>query len=486
MNSLLRVYTTLFKRLNQEIPYVVWKACHELQISLNGKGDIDLLVDLQYRELFKALVRAQGFLYAKFNALTFPFVEHFYGYDEETGQICHLHVYYKLITGETHIKAYHLTLENEIMGNRFLNSLNVYESSYRDQALIYSLRHYMKRASLIGFLFWAYERKDYLDEYAYICNGLTSSARSDSFPAENNLHSEFDFHRLDMGTGFSGYCNARDKVSCISGFRRFNAFEAAWKSLCNLGVRLFYKAFRVRKRPEKGLLLAVSGVDGSGKSSMVEELHGWFGRDFDVEVLHLGKPSPKFLTLPLRPLLFVYRIVKGQNRDNLDDSIDSSGVGTLKKKNGLIWAVRYVALAYERYRVASIALDLADKGKIVICDRYPSNSSGKMDSPRIGPCGSKLVEKMRSYEHQLYERVPKADGLIFLDVSREEAINRNRARIKKDKETDEVIAFRHKENQGLDFSARQVFFVDTNRDYDSVLKSLKSIAWECLLKGSNQ
>ncbi len=482
---MLKVYTTLFKRLNQKIPYVVWKACHELQLSLNGHGDIDLLVDLQYRELFKALVRAQGFLHAKFNVLTFPFVEHFYGYDEETGQICHLHVYYKLITGETHIKAYHLPFEKEIIGNRSLNSLNVYEASYNDQALIYALRHYMKRASLIGFSFWAYERRDYLAEYAYISSGLTLASGSDSLLAEKALHSEFDFHRLDMGTGISGYRRAKGKISSIAGFRRFNALEAAWKSFYNLGVRLFYRAFRVRKRPDKGFLLAVSGVDGSGKSSMVKELHGWFGRNFDVEVLHLGKPSAALFTLPLRPLLFIYRIVKGKNRDNLDDSSEYPGDSGLKKKNGFIWAIRYLALAYERCGLARIARDLVDKGKIVICDRYPTNSPGKMDSPRIGPGGSTLVEKMRSYELQLYERVPKADGLIFLDVSREEAINRNRARIKKNKETDDEIAFRHKDNQGLDFCVRQVFFVDANRDYDSVLKSLKSIVWKCLLKGRN-
>jgi thymidylate kinase len=170
----------------------------------------------------------------------------------------------------------------------------------------------------------------------------------------------------------------------------------------------------------------------------------------------------------------------------VNDSKDSSGVGALKNKNGFVWAVRYIALAYERYRLAHIARDLVVKGKIVICDRYPTNSPGKMDSPRIGPGGSKIVEKMRSYELQLYERVPKADALIFLDVSQEEAIERNRKRIKKDKETDEVIVFRHKENQGLDYRAHQVFFVDANRDYDSVLKKLRSIAWKCLWQNSNQ
>ncbi len=481
---MLKVYRTLFERLNQEIPCVVWKACHDMESALEGKGDIDLLVDLDYQGKFRQLLNDHGFVHAEFDTLKFPFVTHYYGFDEETGKICHLNVYYQLVTGETHLKSYHIPLEKEVINNRFLNSMKVYVCSYRDQALIYSLRHYMKRASLVGFLLWAYERKDYLAEYAYISNGLASLEGRNPLPAGDKLSSEFNFYNLDMGTGLSGYRKARKKISAIASFRRMNAWQAVWKSLYNLGVRLYYKLFRVKKRVDNGVLLAISGVDGSGKSSMVNELYKWFSRDLDVKVFHLGKPSPALLTYPLRPLLFVYRLLKGKNKANYDELTEDSGNNdAVKKKNGFVWAVRYGTLAYERCRLARIARDLAGKGKIIICDRYPTNSSGKMDSPRIGPGGSKLVEKIRSYEQRLYNRTPEADGLAFLNVSQEEAINRNRARIKKDKETDDEIAFRHRDNQGLDFRAHRVFLVDANRDYDSVLKNLKSIAWDCLIRG---
>jgi hypothetical protein len=66
------------------------------------------------------------------------------------------------------------------------------------------------------------------------------------------------------------------------------------------------------------------------------------------------------------------------------------------------------------------------------------------------------------------------------------AIKRNRARIKKDKETDGEIAYRHQENQALYYSADQVFIVDANRDYESMLKSLKSIALDCFLLDSKK
>jgi len=476
----LSLYAALFGRLNQEIPYVVWKACHELSRSLDGDGDMDLLVDSGYGRQFRQLARAFGFVHAEFTSLRFPAVEHFYGYDEQTGKICHLHVYYEMVTGESHLKSYRLPLEKEVIGHGFLNALGVYEADFRDQALIYALRHYMKRASVIGLLFWAYERRDYLDEYAYIGKGLILTAGSESNPAGHEMRSEFAFDRLDMGVVLSGYRRAKEKVSRIAGLRRFNARQAAWMSLKNLWVRIFNKLFRVRKRLDKGLVFAVSGVDGSGKSSMIEELHGWFGRYFDVEVAHLGKPSPTVVTLFLRPLLSLYRSVKAGPRAKGGDTGGGSGAGGAKRNNRFIWGVRSLALAYERNRLAHHAHDLAVKGKIVICDRYPSTSRGKMDSPRIGPGGSILVEMMRSLELRLYERIPKADGLVFLDVSLEEAIRRNRARVKKDKESDDEIAIRHMDNQGLDFSAQKIFLVDANRDYDSVLKSLKSIAWQCL------
>lgn len=446
------------------------------------------MVDLAEKDRFENLLRNQGFVHANFALLKFPFVDHFYGYDEETGIICHLHIYYKLVTGETHLKSYHLPFEREVIGNRFLNSYNVYEASYHDQAQLYTLRHYIKRASLISFLFWAYGKNDYLDEYAYICKGLRSACDSTSVSVKSPLylHPELDFHHLDMGISVSEYRKAKRIMSSIGCYRRYHGLRASWMSMYNLCIRLLYKAFCVRKRTDRGLLMAISGVDGSGKSSMVHELESWFSRYFDTKVVHLGKPSPVFITLPIRPLLYMYRLVKGLNRDQSVDKTNCSGVNILESKNGLIWCIRYLALAYERYRLACRAQKLSLRGKVVLCDRYPTLSLGKMDSPRIDARGQWFVEKMGAFELHLYEKVPKADVVVFLDVSQEVAIKRNKTRGKKDKETDDEIISRHNDNQRLNFCAHQVILVDANCEYGSVLKRLKSIAWEGLLRNNYQ
>jgi hypothetical protein len=131
------LYQKLFSQLNQTIPYTVWKSCHNLQTCLEGKEDIDLLVDNNFKEQFENILHAHGFVHASFNSLKFSFIEHYYGFDEDTGQICHIHVYYKIVTGESHLKSYYIPIEKEIISNRFLNAMNIYEASYSDQALIY-------------------------------------------------------------------------------------------------------------------------------------------------------------------------------------------------------------------------------------------------------------------------------------------------------------------------------------------------------------
>lgn len=478
---MLKLYAELFEILNREIPYAVWKACHELAPALDGKGDIDLLVDPGHQGQFRALMAEMGFVHARFGMLTFPGIGHYYGYDEGTGKTCHVHAYFQILTGESHIKSYRLPLEGGIIENRFLDPLGVYEASFRDQALVYALRHYMKRASLAGFLLWAYEKQDYLREYAYIRDGLASLPLEGAPPSADDWRSGFDFQDLDMDTGLSGYAQARGKTGRIRGFRRYNAWQAALMSVRNLALRVVYKVFRVRKKLDRGVVIAVSGVDGSGKSSMVDELRAWLGSAFDVRVLHLGRPSPSPLTLPLRPLLFLYRTLKARRAGRPGDP--AGGPDPLKRSTGLAWSLRYLALAHERHALARNARELAGKGKIVICDRFPTSTPGKMDSPRIGPGGSDLVERMRRHELLLYESLPEADGLLFLDVSMEEAVRRNRARVKRDKETDGEIVSRHQDNQGLSFRARRVFMVDADRPYEEVLGSLKSLVWECLLAG---
>ncbi len=60
------------------------------------------------------------------------------------------------------------------------------------------------------------------------------------------------------------------------------------------------------------------------------------------------------------------------------------------------------------------------------------------------------------------------------------AVERNRTRIKEGKESEEFIRIRHKENQNLEYSAKQIFKIDTNVPYEMELREIKSSIWRVL------
>jgi hypothetical protein len=106
----------LFFALNQAgVRYCHWKSNIRLAEGLNGRTDLDLLVDPQHRVLFcqilcqhqiKALLPAPNKEY--------PGIENHLGFDPETGKLFHLHVHYQLVLGEQFVKNYHLPIEEQI------------------------------------------------------------------------------------------------------------------------------------------------------------------------------------------------------------------------------------------------------------------------------------------------------------------------------------------------------------------------------------
>jgi len=160
-------------------------------------------------------------------------------------------------------------------------------------------------------------------------------------------------------------------------------------------------------------------------------------------------------------------------------SIGSANVGA--RESSVIAAIRYVSLAYERQAVMKKALRLRSKGCVVILDRYPSQSLGKMDGKRIVSHGGNwLVDKFAKLENLLYESMPLADLLLLLEVPVEVAISRNQQRVKKDKETDAEIILRHQLNQGLIYNAHRTERVDMNRPIKETMLDIKRQSWSVL------
>ena len=72
-------------------------------------------------------------------------------------------------------------------------------------------------------------------------------------------------------------------------------------------------------------------------------------------------------------------------------------------------------------------------------------------------------------------------GLILhLKVPLDVAIERNRKRIKADKESTSELKLRYEKNKNLEFSCINYYMIDSNSDYSEVLAEIKGLIWKTI------
>ena len=100
----------------REIRYCHWKSTPSIDVALQGRTDLDLLVDRRHAAAFATAIRKVGFKpFISSPARRFPGVEDHIGHDEGSGRLVHLHVYFQLILGEEHVKNHRLPLEQAFL-----------------------------------------------------------------------------------------------------------------------------------------------------------------------------------------------------------------------------------------------------------------------------------------------------------------------------------------------------------------------------------
>jgi thymidylate kinase len=155
--------------------------------------------------------------------------------------------------------------------------------------------------------------------------------------------------------------------------------------------------------------------------------------------------------------------------------------------SGLIYALRSVALAWDRSHLLRKNRRYAANGEMIICDRYPSEIIGAMDSPRLtklsGSSGisALLYNWLAGLERKFYRQIAQPDMVLQLRVSVETAIQRNRDRIKVGKETDVYLASRHSHNKDWQRAGtRCIHNIDTEQSLEDTILSVKKAIWESL------
>jgi thymidylate kinase len=254
---------------------------------------------------------------------------------------------------------------------------------------------------------------------------------------------------------------------------RFPRWSLIPRRILSLASRVINKLLLKRKKiiPEGGLIIAISGVDGAGKTTMLNEAHRTFSKFLTVRQLALGKPQGVLLE-GMRKLI---RADKSRRNPQPGSSTNKRPC----RRTSVLSSLSAAFLALLRLKMAYKARRYASRGYLVLADRWPTAVKGMMDGPKLesDPKASIVTRICAGVERWAYRRMPQADVCFFLQAPESILIDRNRKRDKQGKETDAEIINRSQKNQQFEPLAHNTVRFDNDGPLDQKRNELLMQIW---------
>lgn len=484
----LELVTKLCGELNAgKIIYCHWKSNANLDRSASGENDLDLLISRSCVQQFTEILFRLGFKQAfDLPEGQLPGVLDYYGYDHAAQKIVHVHAHYQLVLGHDATKNYHLPIERQYLESIVQDRLfNIPAPEFELIVLVIRLmiKHFTWDVVLLGNggLSEAERRElDYLQERVsqprmiellkitlpciddslfYRCMQSLNQKRSLGFRI--NTAQEL---RRQLKTSAR-----RSQVSDIL-LKLWRRFEG--------GVR--HRVFRTSTKKHLasgGLMIAIIGGDGSGKTTAINGLYDWLSEEFEIKKIHMGKPPWSLTTIIIRGIIKIgrslglYPFVKEGSEYTLDTNLPTFP--------GYPWLIREVCTARDRYLLYKLGRRFATNGGLVLCDRFPIPAIKIMDGPQVERVTrdiktSKLIMYLAGLEEKYYHQILLPDLLITLRVDPEISVKR------KTDETADSVRSRAGEIWNVDWSKTPAYIVDASKAKLAVLSDLKALIWSHL------
>jgi thymidylate kinase len=472
-----------------EIVYSHWKSNIDLAQATAGEIDLDLLVDRKSLPQALTFLSHLGFkaVVARWGANP-PSIRHYYGLDPDSQQLIHVHLFSRVLTGESYVKSHLFPFEAMLLENVYYSD-RMRVTAKPAELVLFTLRMFIKYGSLLDLIAMRRKSKSLREEVRWLQAGGNLSEALSLLRKYCPVIDEPLFVKcvetLDSDTPLLARMMLAQQVR-----RRLNVYakHTFFKRL--LAYSQFLQAEVQRRWGTKqknkvlqagGAVIAFVGADATGKSTLVEETGRWLGAVFTVNVIHTGKPPSSWLTAPVNMALALVRPLKRQAASSDSNPAQHKFRGL----SSLLYAVRAVVLAWDRQRLILKTRRLAAEGEIIICDRYPSRTIGAMDSPRLeeellktGPLVT-LYNRLARLEKQLYQQIPPPDIVLKLRVTLETAKKRNRERDGQDGEA--YLEARHRQSQAWHMpGTRYIYEIDTEQPLKETIRDVKEAIWESL------
>ena len=463
----------------QEIDYCHWKSNAALDRSANGENDLDMLVSRNDVYRFTAILCSLGFR----EALTpkehqLPGVQDYYGYDQKTGRLIHVHAHFQLILGSDLSKNYRLSLEkiylaSAIQGNLFRIPAPEFEF------VIFVIRMILKHSTWDAILMrhgrlYPSERQ----ELAFLLTPnvvVKSLAVLQHIPGLSRCLFKECIQALQPGCSLWKRIKVGEKLQrvLLSSARYPHLSDVIAKFTRRLWKPIQKRAFGYKPKnrfASGGLFVAIIGGDGAGKTTMIEELFSWLSEKFEVTKVHMGKPDWSWTTITIRGILKIGTILRLY-------PFEGEVYEEINRPHGFPWFIRAACTAHDRYLTYVRARRLSSNGGLVLCDRFSFPGFMVMDGPQ---CEQALIslEKTSRFHRLLakletfyYEQIMPPDLLIVLKVKPELAIHRKR------EESEVSVRARSTEVWGLDWMEKSAFVIDAGLAREEVFSQIRSLVW---------
>jgi thymidylate kinase len=483
--------TVLSDLRRQAISYCYWKSSKRIESVLAGEGDLDLLVARHDQHRAQAILLGRGFkLFPSVAMRDHPAILSYLGYDEPSGRLIHLHLHFRLIVGERLHKNYRIPWETDILARAILHpTVPVKILDPASEAVLLGVRACLelRRLDPVTLRGWRTTLARFALDRRRLAETLDHaqlSSRASELLGED-IGAMLTGAIYGEGT-LEGSHRLRTAIRRhFAPYRSYNALEARLRSVVRAfhwaagGLNKFYLHLPrpwSRRAPGGGCVVALIGIDGSGKSTVNAAVREWLSSEIDVMPVYFGTGGgrPSLLLLPFKLMVpLLTRLVRTRPRGSSHGKVSKASPKLPYSLLLMVWAA--VVAAEKRTKLLATRR-AASRGLVVVTDRYPQNEIREFND---GPLLTRLAwapSWLRRWETSVYalaQRLPP-DLVIKLIVTPETA-----ARREPDMDPT-VIEKRIEAIPRLAFSGAQIVSVNAEQPLADVIRAAKQEIWRML------